>query len=863
MGCKRNTLNRISAIFLLAVLAGLAAPRNARAVADNVPHTMNFDGYLTDTAGAPLSGTKDMKFGLIVDTTRVWYAEYASVSVISGVFAVVLGDAAQGGISLDPSSGAPQAGTLLPISASVLSTITSASIVTLEVEVYNGALFEALSPSYPVSSALFALKADTVDGYDSTQLAKLDGSGNILSNNGTAVINSTGTWIGPSANIGSGGLTVTAGGAAITGNSNITGTLGVTSSLTAGSITTSGAVNASGKISATAAPTGTGVSNGSFYVNPASATLNNTLFGVAVNGTEKFRVDAEGDTTVGGDLTVTGTISGTVTNATNATNAVNADTVDGIHASASALANTLLALDGFGKFPSSVIDPTGLGSDTVDGFHASATATDGYLYPLGTNNKFPNAVLNTGAGGGLDADTVDNLHAAAFGQLASSNTWSGATNAFSGITASTISASGQLACTAAPAGAAIGDGALYVNPASASANSTLFGVAVGGSQTFKVDAEGDTSVAGLLTSSGGLTVSAGSVSFPAASIAASSISGTVASATNATTVNGISASTTPNANQLLALDGSSKFPVSVITTTGLNSDTVDGIHASTAAEANKLLALDGSGKFPVSVITTTGLDADTVDGLHASDFVSTSASNNFTGTTNTFKEVDISSGSVVKFPSTASNTFSIQNVAGTLKFFENDGTTAACTMSQAGALTVANGLTVSAGGINVTGTVTLPSGSITSTMIADRTIAAADINTGAITANEIATGTITGTQIAPTTITGAKLVNNTITATQMGAGSVTGAVLGTITVMTASGSSGTTSSASAGACTGKAIAGGVSCAAGANPYINTSCPATSAGSCAANAATNPTFWFGQCGTTSGNTVATVYVICLN
>ncbi len=42
-------------------------------------------------------------------------------------------------------------------------------------------------------------------------------------------------------------------------------------------------------------PVGTGVSGGSLYINPASATANYTLLGLAVNGAEKFKIDEDGD----------------------------------------------------------------------------------------------------------------------------------------------------------------------------------------------------------------------------------------------------------------------------------------------------------------------------------------------------------------------------------------------------------------------------------------------------------------------------------------------------------------------------------------------------------------------------------------
>ncbi len=92
---------------------------------------------------------------------------------------------------------------------------------------------------------------------------------------------------------------------------------------------------------------------------------------------------------------------------------------------------------------------------------------------------------------------------------------------------------------------------------------------------------------------------------------------------NADTVDGIHASTTPTANQLLALNGSAQYPIAVIPFTNLNADTVDGFHAypSTSPTANALLALDPLGQFPNSALKTgsgNGLDGDKVDSFHAS-----------------------------------------------------------------------------------------------------------------------------------------------------------------------------------------------------------------------------------------------------
>jgi len=70
---------------------------------------------------------------------------------------------------------------------------------------------------------------------------------------------------------------------------------------------------AGGALTFSATPGSANVGGGPLYINPASATADYTLLGIAINGTEKFRVDAEGDVTVAGDLTVTGSISGSGT----------------------------------------------------------------------------------------------------------------------------------------------------------------------------------------------------------------------------------------------------------------------------------------------------------------------------------------------------------------------------------------------------------------------------------------------------------------------------------------------------------------------------------------------------------------------
>jgi len=78
------------------------------------------------------------------------------------------------------------------------------------------------------------------------------------------------------------------------------------------------------------------------------------------------------------------------------------------------------------------------------------------------------------------------------------------------------------------------------------------------------------------------------------------------------------------------------------------------------------------------------------------------------------------------------------------------------------ATTTALGLKANLASPTFTGTVTLPSGTVTSTMILDGTIATADIADSAITSAKIADGTIVAGDIADGAITSAKILDGTI-----------------------------------------------------------------------------------------------------
>lgn len=76
-----------------------------------------------------------------------------------------------------------------------------------------------------------------------------------------------------------------------------------------GTINTKGGLTVAGLATFYKGPSSSNVSGGVVYVNPSSAGVDNTLLGIAVGGTEKFKVDAEGDIITAGKLSVSGSLS--------------------------------------------------------------------------------------------------------------------------------------------------------------------------------------------------------------------------------------------------------------------------------------------------------------------------------------------------------------------------------------------------------------------------------------------------------------------------------------------------------------------------------------------------------------------------
>ena len=188
------------AVFLTAMLT-LCSGAMAQSGTYTVPTSITFHSYLTDTYGNPVttnSTSLAMRFGIFLNSTRVWYAYYSNVDVVGGSYTVHLGGDPGVAQQLDPNSGATISSTgAAPITPSLITAVTSSTSVSVQVEVAtSGSTFQTLTPNVPIASSLFALRAETVAGYAASQLAKIDSQGNIDDANGDPVISSSGTWVG-------------------------------------------------------------------------------------------------------------------------------------------------------------------------------------------------------------------------------------------------------------------------------------------------------------------------------------------------------------------------------------------------------------------------------------------------------------------------------------------------------------------------------------------------------------------------------------------------------------------------------------------------------------------------------------------
>ncbi|MGE4234457.1 MAG: hypothetical protein AB7F43_14120 [Bacteriovoracia bacterium] len=208
------------------------------------PQYINFQGFLTDAGGTPLTTSQQIRFTLYGPyPTILWQDVYTAVSVSNGFFSVPLGyaDAAQGGGAVSPIA--------IDRTSAPWNAVSSSTDIEIEVEVWNGVAYETLPARYRLASSLFALDADMLDGYDSSELAKLDGSNRVVANsgaisttnmnlavgagskvqvNGINIIDDSGNWVGPSGSTGPTGPLGPTGPQGIQGNTGPTGIQGIT-----------------------------------------------------------------------------------------------------------------------------------------------------------------------------------------------------------------------------------------------------------------------------------------------------------------------------------------------------------------------------------------------------------------------------------------------------------------------------------------------------------------------------------------------------------------------------------------------------------------------------------------------------------
>jgi hypothetical protein len=270
-----------------------------------------------------------------------------------------------------------------------------------------------------------------------------------------------------------------------------------------GALTVAGSLTSSisnGQIQFLAVPQGTSINQGTVYINPASAGTNNVLLGLAVNGTEKLRIDAEGDVqligtvnstnttgtnSLSGHLSVLGntTLGDTMNDTLTVTAGISSDLVPATD-NTYALGSTTKKWSSF-HATTAFFDQVAVSSSTLSAFiinsdNATSDTEDATL-EFSRGLSTPNAMLKWNS----SSDRFEFNDFAVY--LTNSLTVAGTGNS---------SVAGLLSLTGTPAGNGLGQGSLYVNPTAASTDRTLVGVGVNGVERFRVDAEGDTTVQG-------------------------------------------------------------------------------------------------------------------------------------------------------------------------------------------------------------------------------------------------------------------------------------------------------------------------------------------------------------------------------
>ncbi len=266
-----------------------------------------------------------------------------------------------------------------------------------------------------------------------------------------------------------------------------------------GSLTVNGAFTSvpNGQVLFTGAPTGTGIDEGTLYINPPSAGSNNVLIGIAVNGTERVRIDSEGDVQIVGAFSSTATggindfagalvVDGNTTlgDASSDTVTFNANIASDIIPNQDNAFDLGSATNRWQNFyaVNTQIDNLIAGGTASSTFYinqdnATADAEDSALeFERGTES--PNAQIKWNSS--ADRLEVNNFPLHVEHELTVAGT---GTSTYSG---------GPLWLTGSSQGSALADAILYINPGSAAADEQLLSIGVAGVQRFEVDAEGDT-----------------------------------------------------------------------------------------------------------------------------------------------------------------------------------------------------------------------------------------------------------------------------------------------------------------------------------------------------------------------------------
>ncbi|MDP3003899.1 MAG: hypothetical protein Q8N43_00065, partial [Candidatus Azambacteria bacterium] len=249
-------------------------------------------------------------------------------------------------------------------------------------------------------------------------------------------------------------------------------------------------------------PSGTNIDQGSIYLNPATAGTNNVILGMAVSGTEKVRIDTEGDVqTIGlfnstntsgtndlfGHLSVRGnTTLGDATSDTITFNGrISSDIVPSVDlnyslGSASLRFNKIYA----GELVATSTTAGGTASSTfvINNDNLSNDIEDSSLQ-FSRGSQSPSAIIKWDSSNkrfDFNAFPVNFQKNIIVGNTASSTF------------------NGPVWFTGASQGIATSSAVVYINPSSGPTNYNLFDIAVAGTERFKVDAEGDTTIWGSL-----------------------------------------------------------------------------------------------------------------------------------------------------------------------------------------------------------------------------------------------------------------------------------------------------------------------------------------------------------------------------